>query len=416
MAIPPETWNRTTIRELGQIVTGSTPPTKQKELFGKDYPFITPTDISEISYTATTERFISNRGREYLGNRLLPPGSICFVCIGATIGKVCVTTRPSFTNQQINGLIVDRSKHDHRFVYYLLKHEAQHIRRIASGTATPIVNKSVFSNIGVAVPPLPTQHKIAAILSTYDNLIGNNLRRIEILEEMSQLIYQEWFVNFRFPGHEKVRMVESELGMIPEDWRLRRLGDIAHFVRGIEPGSKNYLDEPKEGTVPFIRVGDLGSRQSGLFIPEELAKGRFLDMNDIAVTLDGTVGIVQVGLTGAYSTGIRKVIVQDSEQLSWAYVYFLLKSARIQGIIKAHTRGTTIQHASSAIDHMTFVCPPPNLMRTFDSYTSLLLRSMLNIMHRNAILRHTRDLLLPKLISGELDVSGLDIDIGEEPE
>jgi len=409
-------WNLTAVGKLGRIVTGKTPPTKRTEYFGDNYPFITPTDIDQYSRTVETQRSLSEEGRQYLRNYLLPPRAICFVCIGATIGKICMTKTPSFSNQQINTVIADEANHDPRFVYYLLRHNADYIKAIAGGAATPIINKSAFSRVELTVPPFPTQRKIAAILSAYDDLIENNLRRIKILEEMAQLIYQEWFVNFRFPGHENVEMADSELGMIPGNWRLRRLGDMAHFVRGIEPGSKNYLNEPHEGTVPFIRVGDLGSRQSGLFIPQELARGRLLNRHDIAITLDGTVGIVQMGLTGAYSTGIRKVVAQDSGQLSWAYVYFLLKSEHIQGIIRAHARGTTIQHASSAIDHMTFVCPPRDLMQAFDSCASPLLTGVLNIMQRNVILRCTRDLLLPKLISGELDVSELDIDMEGAPQ
>ena len=372
---------------------------------------------------SNTSRFISLDEFEHKYSHFaVEDGDIVVASSGNTYGKVGRIGRshlPLMMNTSVIRFHPKRgSPLDHEYLYAFLRSHLfrNQVESLVIGSAQPNFGPAHLKQMLIPVPPPPTQRKIAAILSAYDDLIENNLQRIKILEEIAQLIYHEWFGNFGFPGHENVKLVDSELGMIPGNWRLRRLGDMAHFVRGIEPGSKNYLDEPKGGTVPFIRVGDLGSRQSGLFIPEELAKGRFLDMHDIAVTLDGTVGIVQMGLTGAYSTGIRKVVVQDSEQLPWAYVYFLLKSERIQGIIRSHTRGTTIQHASSAIDHMTFVCPPTNLMRTFDSYASPLLRGMLNIMHRNAILRHTRDPLLPKLISGELNVSGLDIDIGEEPE
>jgi len=185
-----------------------------------DFPFITPTDIEEQARLVRTARFLSDEGCRKQKNSLLPAGTVCFTCIGATIGKICMTTRPSFTNQQINSVVVDTDNHDPKYVYYLLRQQAGRVKALASGAATPIVNKSTFSNLRVLVPSLPAQRKTAAVLSAYDELIENNTRRIKILEEMAQAIYREWFVNFRFPGYEKVEMVDSQLGPIPEGWEV----------------------------------------------------------------------------------------------------------------------------------------------------------------------------------------------------
>jgi type I restriction enzyme S subunit len=149
-------------------------PPSNPEFFGIEYPFITPTDIVGSHHTTQTERFLSETGREKQKNLLLPAGAVCFTCIGATIGKLCVTTRASFTNQQINSVIVDRTRHDPMFVYYLLRYEADRIKGLAGGAATPIVNKTAFSSVNVKVAPLLIQQKIAATLSTYDDLIENN--------------------------------------------------------------------------------------------------------------------------------------------------------------------------------------------------------------------------------------------------
>ncbi|MCX5910272.1 MAG: restriction endonuclease subunit S [Deltaproteobacteria bacterium] len=213
------------IGDLGKVVTGKTPPTAREEYFGTNYPFITPTDIDGSRRHIRTERYLSQESRKDFNNYFLPSGAICFVCIGATIGKICMTKVPSFTNQQINSVIVDGKKHDNCFVYYLLSTKKESIKNIAGGAATPIVSKSSFSAVSVEVPELNVQKKIAAILSAYDDLIDNNTRRIKILEEMAQTIYREWFVNFRFPGHEKVKMVDSPLGKIPEGWEATKLGN-----------------------------------------------------------------------------------------------------------------------------------------------------------------------------------------------
>ena len=229
-------WRNVTVDELGEVITGYTPPVKKTEYFGNEYPFITPTDITIDSRIVQTERFLSQKGYEYRKNRLLPRDAVCVTCIGATIGKICMTTVPSATNQQINSVVVNQDTYDPYFVYYLLRTKAKVIQSIAGGAATPIVKKSTFAGINVCVPSFPTQRKIAAVLNTYDDLIENNTRRIKILEEMASAIYREWFVEFRFPGHEQVEMVESELGLIPQEWEVKNFGEVSfNFDRQRKP-------------------------------------------------------------------------------------------------------------------------------------------------------------------------------------
>lgn len=282
----------------------------------------------------------------------------------------------------------------------------------AIGATMPNLNTTIIRSIPIAYPALSIQHKIASILSAYDDLIENNIRRIQILEEMAQSLYNEWFVNFRFPGHEKVKMIDSLLGKIPEGWEITSLKNLASFIRGVEPGSKYYSEKPADNMVPFLRVGDLSSRSTSIYVPKLLAQGKFLEKSDIALTLDGTVGIVKTGLKGAYSTGIRKVVTNDPARLPASVLYFLLRSSHIQEIIKTHARGTTILHAGSAIEHMDFALPPKHLVTEFDKNVAPLLMHVLVNLDKNNNLRQTRDLLLPKLISGKIDVSELDIDAG----
>lgn len=208
-------WTEVTIGDLGSVVTGRTPPSNRPNLFGDIYPFITPTDINGQERRVEASRKISEAGRKSMERILVPQGSIAYVCI-ASVGKVCVVDRPSFTNQQINSVIVDEAKFEPSFVYYALREATPRIKSMVGGAATPIINKSTFSEISIRVPQLLAQRRIASILSVYDDLIENNTRRIAILEEMARRIYEEWFVRFRFPGHEGVRMLESELGLLPE--------------------------------------------------------------------------------------------------------------------------------------------------------------------------------------------------------
>ncbi|MDX1971337.1 MAG: restriction endonuclease subunit S [Candidatus Sumerlaeia bacterium] len=246
----------TTIAGLGRVVTGRTPSSKNPHHFGTEYPFITPTDIDGIHRSVQTERGLSEEGKQHLSRIVLPVGSTCFVCIGATIGKVCLTDKPSVTNQQINSVIVDQEKHDSVFVYYLLTTLKELVKAKAGGAATPIVNKSIFEEIPVILPPLETQREIAGILGAYDDLIENNRRRIAILEEMARNLYKEWFVHFRFPGHENVKLVETEHGKIPEGWEWKLVEEL---LQRVQSGKKYSQRTAKDsGNVPILDQGRSG--------------------------------------------------------------------------------------------------------------------------------------------------------------
>src|SRR5229473_1727772 len=136
-----------------------------------------------------------------------------------------------------------------KFTYYFLS--TLNLAHFDVGASNPTLNRNHVHLLPVCWPPLPTQRKIAAILSAYDDLIENNMRRIAFLEEMAQSLYHEWFVHFRFPGHEKKRMVESQLGMIPEGWEVVK----SRNTMEIDPPTK----VPKEGQKPFVSMAGLST-------------------------------------------------------------------------------------------------------------------------------------------------------------
>ncbi len=415
-------WRNVTINDLGQIITGSTPPTKKTEYYGNEYPFITPTDIEINSRIVHTERFLSQKGYEYNKNRLLPRNAVCVVCI-ASIGKICMTTVPSVTNQQINSVVVDQQKHDPYFVYYLLSTKTDMLHNVAGGVATPIVNKSTFANLGVCVPPLSTQRKIAAILSTYDDLIENNTRRIKILEDMAQTLYREWFVHFRFPGHENVQMVESPLGPIPQGWKIKRLDEVAQLHRGKSYRSINLVEDG-EG-LPFLNLKNI-NREGG-FRPDGLKwyDGKFKETqvaasNDIIMALTDVTQDRKVVARSARvpDLGYEKYVfsmdllkVQPKKSIQSDFLYALLKYSSFAQKLKEFANGTTVLHLSpSHVQASELTLPSDVIRHRYAEITKSVRQQSDLLQNRNVNLRQTRDLLLPKLISGEIDVSELDID------
>ena len=420
------TWRNVTINDLGQIITGSTPPTKKTEYYGNKYPFITPTDIEIDSRLVHTKRFLSQKGYEYNKNRLLPRDAVCVVCI-ASIGKICMTTVPSVTNQQINSVVVDQQKHDPYFVYYLLSTKTSTLHNIAAGVAVPIVKKSTFANLEVCVPPLTTQRKIAAVLSAYDDLIENNTRRIKILEDMAQTLYREWFVHFRFPGHENVPMVESPLGPIPQGWKIKRLDEVAQLHRGKSYRSINLVEDG-EG-LPFLNLKNI-NREGG-FRPDGLKwyDGKFKETqvaasNDIIMALTDVTQDRKVVARSARvpDLGYEKYVfsmdllkVQPNKSIQSDFLYALLKYSSFAQKLKEFANGTTVLHLSPSHVQSSELILPPDVIRHRYAEIARSVRQQSDLLqNRNANLQQTRDLLLPKLISGEIDVSEIDIDTNLE--
>jgi type I restriction enzyme S subunit len=237
------------------------------------------------------------------------------------------------------------------------------------------------------------------IISTYNELIEINQRHIRLLEEAARLLFREWFVYFRFPGHEKI-VIEN---CMPVGWERETLSKYVVFKRGVEPGTDNYLESQEVDTFPFYRVSDLITRKPEIFVDELQVKGALLEKKDIVVSLDGSVGIVSMGLEGCYSTGIRKLVIKG-KRLNRAFLYCLMKSYYIQGIINAYSKGTTIQHAGESIKHMNPVLPPQNLMDKFGAIVEPMIDEILTLFEQNQKLAQARDLLLPRLMSGKIEV------------
>ena len=316
-----------------------------------------------------------------------------------------MATAPSVTNQQINSVVVNQREHNPYFVYYLLKTMSDILHNVAGGVATPIVNKSTFANLEVCVPPLPTQRKIAAILSTYDDLIENNTRRIKILEDMAQTLYREWFVHYRFPGHENVPMVQSELGPIPQGWEVNLLGEMCDVLMGLSPKSEFY-NQTGEG-LPFHQgVTDFGQRFPTDRVYCTVQK-RIAEVGDILFSVRAPVGRINIANKKiVIGRGLSAIRSKNSNQ---AFILQQLKD-KFQ---EEDTMGSgTIFNAITKTDLLGIQLTEPTkeIIVKFEEVADPISLELANLTMKNASLRQTRDLLLSKLISGEIDVSEIDID------
>src|SRR6266496_1959171 len=156
-------------------------------------------------------------------------------------------------------LRTDASRLDQTYAYYWLKANEPYVKSFACGAATATITKKAVRELEIPLPPLPMQHRIAGVLSAYDELMENCQRRIRVLHKMARALYCEWFVSFRFPASEKLRRVAAatSIGDVPQGWEVRKVTEFADFVRGFEPGSDAYSKEPAPNRIKFLRVGDL---------------------------------------------------------------------------------------------------------------------------------------------------------------
>lgn len=302
-----------------------------------------------------------------------------------------------------------------RFLYYMLIDA--NLNRHAGGAAQPLLTQSRLKPLEFNVPSLVVQRRIASILSAYDDLIENNTRRIAILEEMARRLYEEWFVHFRFPGHEDATFIDTEDGRVPEGWDVVRLNQAVE----INPRTK----VPKDGEKLFVPMGALS--ETGM----NIAAAEYKTGNSGAKFMNGDTLVARItpclenGKTGFVdflpqeqptACGSTEFIVLRSRTLCPQYVYLLARSNRFRDVaIKSMSGATGRQRVrTEAIQELMIVQPSTPCLERFEHTVAPLFKLTRSLTRKNRNLRAQRDLLLPKLISGEIDVSKAEEVVGGE--
>jgi type I restriction enzyme S subunit len=391
--------HRVVLRDLCDVVQYGYTASASAEAIGPRFLRITDIVPPLIDWSAVPFCAIEAAQREKF---LVRHGDIVIARTGATVGYAKRLKHPPdavFASYLVRLRL--RSDVDGEFVGAVIE-SSEYKRFIAAnagGAAQPNANAQVLSSFAFDLPPLAEQRRMGALLSAYDDLIENNTRRIAILEEMARRIYDEWFVRFRFPGHEGVRMVESELGLVPEGWELASLGTVAeNHDRFRRPLSKMEREDFK-GPYPYY-----GAAKVFDYVREYLFDGQFLLLAE-----DGSVetsdGYPVLQLTdGKFWANNHTHILRGTKRASTEFLYLRLERQPIRGYITGAAQPKLTQ---AAINRIPLVLPPSTVLREFDAHVQPLFQLRATLIRANANQRATRDLLLPKLISGELDVSAL---------
>lgn len=406
-------WMPCKLNELGFVGRGKSRhrPRNAPELYGGSYPFIQTAEVT------ASEFYITEYSQTYTEaglaqSKTWDKDTLCIVIAGENTAETAILKFRACFPDSIIGFIADTDKTDVRFIKYYLSTIKKQLRSVTKGATQDNLSVEKLLSFDILTPPLPVQKKIAVILSAYDDLIENNTRRIKILEEMARSLYREWFVHFRFPGHEQVKMVDSELGLIPEGWAAFKLGDIAQEVRrSVDP---SQID-PK---TPYLGLEHLPRKS--------IALSGWGTANQVQSTkLTFKKGEILFGKIRPYFhkvcvAPVNGVCSADAIVISAkAFEYFSIvlacvSSEEFVNHATQTSQGTKMPRANwDVLIKYPVAIPPLPLLHRFNEFVQDIVEQIQNFVFRNRNLRHTRDLLLPKLISGEIDVENLDINTGD---
>ena len=379
-----------------------------------NYPYIRARDIKggkiQTDDLIYIDEIVFNKIKKYI----IKSGDIAITIVGASVGDV------AYAQEEIDGfnltenavrLTEFNSVVDGKYLFYVLNQEQYHeyMQTVAGGAAQPKLGIYKVERIKVFLPPLNLQKEIASVLAAYDNLIENNNKRIRLLEQMAENLYKEWFVRFRFPGHEKA---EFENGL-PKGWKTIHIKDITSLKSGYAFKSEWFTDDG----CCVAKIKDIGNTimdtSDFSYVDERnclKAKRFILNEGDMTIALTGaTIGKISIvpRYTKTIYTNQRlgKFFNGDKPILKLPFLYCLFSQPQMTQMILNLSNSSSAQPNISPeqIEGIKFI-GNLNLIKEFNMRTWSLYKQILNLYYKNETLSRQRDLLLPRLMSGKLEV------------
>jgi len=413
-------WKNVILEDLGFVGRGKSRhrPRNAEFLYGHEFPFVQTADVKAANFRINEfTQMYSSEGLKQ--SKLWPVNTLC-VTIAANIADAALLGIEACFPDSVIGFIADDEKSDVRFVKYLFDLLQARIKKISQGAAQDNLSLEKLRTIKFLVPPLPTQRKIAAILSAYDDLIENNLKRIKLLEEQAQLTYEEWFVRLRFPGHETTP-INTETGL-PEGWEKVKLGEVIE----ISSSKRIFLSDYVETGIPFYRGKEIilksknASLTDRLYIsPEKFnkIKSRFgaPQKGDLLITAVGTLGypyLVTDTDGDFYFKDGNLIWFKGNKSISSIYLISCLKNSQF----KKHLYNIAIGSSQKALTikslkGLQILKPNEKTSKSYDNLVEPILDSVECLQNQNQLLKEARDILLPRLMTGMIDVDKLDVPI-----
>ena len=288
------------------------------------------------------------------------------------------------------------------FLYNVLK--KYDISLLNTGAAIPSMTFDKYYGLKIPLPPLPTQIKIASILSAYDDLIENNRKQIKLLEEAAQRLYKEWFVDLRFPGYENCKIVDG----VPEGWLYKRVEEFGEVITGKTPST--VKTEYYGGNIPFITIPDMHEKVFPLVTEKTLTKvgaesqkNKYLPINAVIVSCIATVGLVNIAVKPCQTNQqINSVILHNDNDLYFFYESMKRIKALLDGV---GSNGATMTNVNKTkFSNIKVLYPTEDLVLKYNEFCKHIFDKILALSKAMLIAEQARDRLLPKLMSGEIEM------------
>lgn len=406
------------------IFSGGTPSTVNEEYWNGDFYWLSSGETKN-PYIRKTEKTITQLGIDKSSTRLAKVGDVVIASAGQgkTRGQVAYCLVDTYINQSIIAIRTNPILLDSKYLFYNLTSRYNELRLLSdSSSSRGSLTVKIFEDLNVSIPKLEKQKKIAKFLSNYDDLIENNNRRIKILEEMARKIYKEWFVDFKFPGHETTTFKDSPLGKIPNDWEVKKVVELSTLSKGKSYKSSELVDK-KDG-LPFLNLKcverDGGFKREGL----KWFCGKY---NDNQVVLPEDIIMAVTDMTQErklvarpariphnwykkYIMSMDLVKLVANNDINKTYLYSLLKYSNFSDEVKNHANGVNVLHLNPQnIEQFELVVASEPLRNNFGEFAKRIFNQIDVLYLKNENLKQTRDILLPRLISGEINVENMEV-------
>lgn len=387
-----------------RVCSGGTPKSTNLSYYGGKIPWLNTKEI-DFNRIYSTEKTITDSGLNNSSAKWIVPNTVTVAMYGATAGKSCIVKVPMTTNQACCNLTINDEVADYEFVYYTLKNDYTTLASFANGGAQQNLNAQIIKDYVLQMPSLADQRRIASILSSLDRKIELNNKINADLEEMAQAIFKNWFVDFE--PFKDGKFVDSELGMIPEGWKVGTLGEFCKCLLGGTPSRSK--EEYWNGEVNWINSGEINKfrilEASEKITELGLAKSatKLLPKKTTVLAITGaTLG--QVSLLEIDTCANQSVIgVLENTEVPYEYIYPFIKD-RIEMLIQHQTGGAQQHINKDNVESLIFLLPAINVLEDYISLVSPMYKRIESQCFENLYLSTLRDTLLPRLMSGELEV------------
>ena len=379
------------LSDLGIIVTGKTPSTKKPEFWNGNIPFVTPKDIQGTKHILSTERKITSFGLNSVKGAILPKGAICVSCIG-NIGYVGKTITNCVSNQQINSIVPSENINSD-YVFYLMKWLWPYFKNYeGQSTALSILNKSQFSKIEIPCHSRKQQDDIANILNNIDDRIELNNAINNNLEQQAKALYKDWFFDFSPFSIE---------GNLPNGWHLGTVGDIIQLHDSKRVPLSGSERDKMEKIYPYYGATSLMD-----YVDNYLFDGIYLLLGEDGTVVDSLGFPILQYVYGQFWVNNHAHIITGKEGFSVEELYLFFSLTNIKSIVTGAVQQKVSQQS---LKKVPAIIPSKEALSAFDDLIQPVFAQIRNLRDENAHLADLRDTLLPRLMSGELDVSNIEI-------